>query len=384
MEQPGTSSQIESILNESNTAKLRILLKSCIPNSDSTFMNWIRSTTTLALVILAFGCTRPSANKNSNQSQISFRAPSSNDFFKASTQSSSIPAGYKACFAVNVIASDLPTSQHNSCSPKLGSFAGYVEGNANLSLSVPKGSARTFQLIVQLVPPTQSCPQLNPAHLSDYDTLRFTYLAGQTAGIDLKKDEESVSIKLEFPGLLDSEGSKLSAVCLPNPSLKAYLSSSGHVYSAAATQLPLFSAETNEGFYMTGYADGTGIGQISASSSVSFNGSVAAQVPSWLTSLTKKPDQGTYYAIDLEGQIYQLQLDASMSTPVKLGVTAGDCPFSVVDCKVPPWIQSISAGYNANLFGIDHGGNLYQLGAAAPVLMSNVILNESVSQVSFY
>lgn len=102
-------------------------------------------------------------------------------------------------------------------------------------------------------------------------------------------------------------------------------------------------------------------------------------VPPYIRSVTQKPDSPeVYFGLQEDGQIVQLDVD---NGTVMSNYT---CPF--VTCQVPVWLQSISAGKGDKIYGLDHGGNLYDIQISLGVL--NMVLEEkfspAVNQVSYY
>lgn len=329
-----------------------------------------------SLLLVSTGCTR--ASQDDVSSEIKVHMPSRGQFEK-SLQSTPFPADKKICFGVNVSAPDIPATAANSCAPALGVAAGFVGAGETLSLSVTKGTNRKFELFAFLVEPTEACPSLNAAMLAEPANLSKAYVVGVTAGVELSKAEEEVRIAVAYPGPLGSLSSTAAAVCQSVPTLKASLLSNGDVINSDFSLNATLSSPILTGLYMTGLSDARGVGRISSSGVLNPGSSSAVQLPPWLTSLTRKPDTGEYFALDHGGQLYKLTLGSD--APVALSAT--NCPFAVSACKVPAWMQSISAGMGTQLYGLDHGGQVYALGPTEPSALSFAV-EPNVVQISFY
>jgi hypothetical protein len=112
-----------------------------------------------------------------------------------------------------------------------------------------------------------------------------------------------------------------------------------------------------------------------------FFGPTSVELPEEIFSLTLKPgsdsNAGKYYGLLHSGQIVEVNTSSgSYSEPTT-------CPFDVTNCMVPEWMQSISAGYGKELYGLDHGGNVYLIKQSDVVSMS-VTFPENITQISFY
>lgn len=142
------------------------------------------------LILLA--CQREAAKKSS----IVLRMPNSE---KLSGLSTPWPSDRKACFGVNVTATDI-SSNYPSCSPKTGIVKGYVESDQVVEVDVPVGKARKIDLYLLLQPSGQNnpCPNIGPNFAGSQ--LTNTYLIGSTTA-DIVNQIETVSITASFPGL---------------------------------------------------------------------------------------------------------------------------------------------------------------------------------------
>ncbi len=146
----------------------------------------------ISLSVIFFGCQREAPVK----STIVIQAPKSQ---KVSGQSTPWPSDRKACFGVNVTATDIPLN-YPSCSPTTGIVAGYVEPDQTIEVDVPMGKSRKIDLYLYLQPAGQNnpCPKIGPSFSGTY--LSETYLIG-SATADLASQTETVTITASFPGL---------------------------------------------------------------------------------------------------------------------------------------------------------------------------------------
>lgn len=324
-------------------------------------------------------CTRESREITSG---VHITMPSLSDIQGA--QGTPFPANSKVCFGVQVSAPDIPQSQANSCSPSIGQAAGFVAEGETVTLTVQKGSARKFELMAYITQPDQPCPLLDAAFLSTTANQLNTYVVGRTEPLELAKDEETISIAYQFPGTSSSIATTVapSSVCASTAGLKGYVTSNGDVFDATAARSANLSSPINEAFFMTGLPDARATGTITSSSVLNWGTASEASLPVWLHSLTRKPDTGKYYALDEQGQIYEVSFPSS-GNAVVTPQTAPACPFATADCRVPVWMQSISAGFGTQLYSIDHGGQAYSLESGGPSALS-LDLGPTVSQIAFY
>ena len=122
-----------------------------------------------------------------------------------------LPANRKACYGVSITAEDIPTQIPNTCSPKTGILAGFVEPGQSISASVPRGTNRSIQLYVFLEAPGENtpCPRLQPNFSAKQ--LLNTYLVATKEGIDITKSEVVVNITMNFPGVAQTLAQTLGA-----------------------------------------------------------------------------------------------------------------------------------------------------------------------------
>lgn len=98
-----------------------------------------------------------------------------------------------------------------------------------------------------------------------------------------------------------------------------------------------------------------------------------SSIPLWLSSITRKPDLGTYFAVDQENHLYQIDPKFTGEQAEILKLDASNCPFAVPNCQAPAWMQAISAGYGKQLFGVDIEGRIYALGEGLPIPLATYI-----------
>lgn len=307
------------------------------------------------------GCTRP----ENASSKISIKTPGA----QAIRAAAAFPPGKKVCYGVNVTGVGIVGGAGLTCSGS-GISAGFVPENSELIVEVPKGSKREFELFVFLAEPADNCPEFS----TSLDKLKL-FSTGKAVA-DTEAAEMSLEIQSVFPGATNS----LATLSCNSPSgLKAKLMSNGDLLDAGDVLLAA-SSPVAEGAWTSPFADSLGVGVLSSGGYVNI-ASDNLKIPDSVFSVTRKPDDGLYYGLQHDGQIVKLVRDGSefqMSA-----VAAGACPFAVTNCQVPVWMQSISAGYGTELYGLDHGGGIHKLTATGPV-ETGVSVDPSVSQVSYY
>lgn len=327
---------------------------------------------TLALAALLCGCTRPASELTST---VTIQPPRSGFFDRVSSQAlTGLPAGKKACFGVEVSGPGVPQVSAGSSCVQLGIFAGFTEGES-LSLEVPRGAQRTFQLFLHLVDAADPCPDFQSGFMTSANAQK-TYLAGSATGVTIEKTEETVGISASFPGEANHLLASGQASCL-GPSLKGMLFSNGDVVDSAMQPLSVVSDATTESFYLTPLGGALGVGMMTSGGMLNFNAASARVLPPETFSLTRKPDSGVFYALLHSGRI--VEVDATNGLYAEPMI----CPFATPNCEVPVWMQSISAGLGTSLYGLDHAGQIYQMTSTGPEL-TGVTVPESITQISYY
>jgi hypothetical protein len=293
------------------------------------------------------------------------------------TKAEALPTDRKICFAINVTGPGIET-QPVKCLGSVGQVAGFTGENSELSLVLPRGNDRNFELLIFLADPDKSCPTLT-TDIINSSFLNRTFISGSAKNISLTKDSETVNILLNFPGLQNSMAKDASiGTCLASGRLKGTLFSNGDA-SDANGNLTSESSPLNAAFYMANFANIWSLSYLTSSGELNTGSGSVSEIPPYVFSVTRKPDSGLLYGLLHDGQIVEINIS---STPTLVTVPLA-CPFSVAACKVPVWMQSISAGAGDELFGLDHGGMIYRLDAlgATP---TDVSVGATATQVSYY
>lgn len=320
-----------------------------------------------------WGCTRPTLDR----SNVIIKTPVLGG--SESSLENALPANKKACYAINVNAADITSAPVGpvGCGLRLGQASGFVPEGAELTVEVTKGQNRNFELLVYLAEASEACPSLGSETFSVSNTNKI-YMSGKAQNVNIANDAEVVKIALDFPGESQSIASVLS--CSAGASgLKAKLLSNGDLHSPTDTLLAGSSA-INEGMYQTPIVDTLGIGLITSGGVVNIASSNVI-APSWVYSVTRKPDSGIFFALKHDGKIVQLQPSSGQFLEVSLD--SSNCPFDVTDCRVPVWMQSISAGYGKDIFALDHSGQIHKMTLTGPV-STGLNVGPTVTQVSYY
>lgn len=173
-------------------------------------------TSALTAVLALVGCTRA---QDKGLSTITIQAPKLSQSAKLGVGAYTLPANRKACYGVNITASDID-SYATSCLSNIGIVAGFVEPGGTLEASVPMGSERKIQLILylQAVGENGPCPVMG--QIISSNNFSNTYVVGTASGLNLKNDVEKVAITTSFPGEANNIAKQLSlpASCIPgNP-----------------------------------------------------------------------------------------------------------------------------------------------------------------------
>ncbi len=322
-------------------------------------------------------CSRSTdVSSTSGKSKVSFLVP-----IGLSSQAA-LPAGKKACYGVKVSAPDIKGAL-NSCNPVFGQYVGFKAEGQSLSIEVQKGDNRNFSLVSYLADENESCPNWDSDFSASFTRLQNTYIVGTASAVSLKSNDETVTITYEFPGVGNNMAVQES---LASCKLRGSLFSNGSVLSPQGDVISNY--ETTEGYYSTSLSGVFGVGFVTTGGILNLGVANPVQIPEYVYSLTRKPDTGDLYGLIGDGRIVKINLPntATGAGPLVAAtieeLTSATCPFTVSSCKVPPWMQSISAGFTSELYGLDHGGNIYSLQAAGITLEDKV--SEAVRQVSYY
>jgi hypothetical protein len=369
-------------------------------------------------VILNTGCSRP--NINGKTSVISIMTPKRSEIVsKVKTFSQALPDNKVYCFAITVKGTGIEEvkSSADLCQASLGLSSGFVQESESLTLDVPKGSDRSFELFLYLAEPGTVCPVLNDSFFSNIVAYSKTYQVGKTSSVNLTQDNESVEIELDFKGLaqnlmVDSGLSSCSVVTVispvpspiveqplpspietppvvvepspvisplppPAPKLWAMLYSDGSIVEAGL-DVSTLNKSWIESFF-TLLADVFDLAHIEAigaahNTTQDLMTSGGIVVPPYLHSFSTDPVTGDLFALGEGGDIYKI--DKSNGS-----ITSFTCPFS--SCQLPQWVQSISVGRDGNIFALDHAGQIYHLEATGLALLTDAV-SPSVVQVLYY
>lgn len=123
-------------------------------------VRFFKSTAVAALFVLLASCSP----KAGDGSRIVIRLPGGTNSASSKVGSLSFDIN-KACFAINVTASDISSSSGSACEIPLGKSAGFAPSGGEISIEdVPKGSNRKLEMFVfQRTNATDTCPSLKAA-----------------------------------------------------------------------------------------------------------------------------------------------------------------------------------------------------------------------------
>lgn len=331
----------------------------------------------LLISTILISCTR--AGKN--DSKVSIQTPSRNELVKSKLVNNlSLIAGKKVCFGVSATGPGIGSV--SSCGVEMGVLGEFVQEGGSISLDVPRGADRVISLIAYITEENQSCPSWG--ELSANASLwKNAYKAGSLGGVLLNSDSQTFDLAVSISDTSIGISSGVGECSGLNNKVHAILYSSGDVVKANNEKFTTdYSSPILEGFSFVEVANYLWT-LISSSGSGLLVDSVAQKteviVPPYIRSVTQKPDSpGVYFGLQEDGQI--VQLDVSNGTVMP----SFTCPFAT--CQVPVWLQSISAGKGDKIYGLDHGGNLYDIQVSLGSL--NMVLEEkfspAVNQVSYY
>ncbi len=156
----------------------------------------------MTLVAVFSGCTLPKAGQQKITLKISrtqANQKAANQTLMQGPSALSFPSGYTLCFAVNVMADDIPGTQLNSCTPKVALHAGFVPENQEMVLMVPQGTGRKFEIFSYLSQ-DGTCPAT--ATQTDLEAIDYSrvYAVGEASNIEISGADVPISITANFPG----------------------------------------------------------------------------------------------------------------------------------------------------------------------------------------
>lgn len=296
------------------------------------------------------GCTREMDKK---ASKVTLRLPSA----QGKTIGAQSIDMTTTCFAVNIYGEGINTSP-NSCGITVGVYSGMTKGNGNIELDVPKGSNRTIELIrYDLANASDACPtSFDPSNCSDISMCAM-YRSGEALNVDTTDDEVLVTIILDS----SATASYSSAELCSSGAIKALLTSGGAVTDSTGYNLIASNAR-----HSSVSMNGSSIETWDDSGSSNFG----LTVPAYVRSITRKPDSQQLYGLLTNNEVVHLDGSGGQSALTS-------CPFET--CTIPKWIQSISAGFGKNLYGIDAGGGVYKITSTGLTKITDV--NPLINQV---
>lgn len=165
--------------------------------------------------------------------------------------------------------------------------------------------------------------------------------------------------------------------------LIAQLSSSGDITNASGDAFSAannFSSPILESFFKMLWEQsvGTGLGHVTSSGALYYAGTSVIDVAPYLFSVSRSPGDGSYFALQPGGQI----VGVSASTGQPTEYSTATCPLKI--CQVPVWLQSISIGMDQRVFGLDHGGQIYELNADGTLTTLPDVVSPTIQQVSYF
>ena len=310
-----------------------------------------------ALLSIVAGCSR----SGQNLALVTLRVPSQ---VPAEPGKQSLPTERLACYAVTVSASDIAESPANECGVSKGTFTPeFVQGGQAISLQVARGVKRTVKLYLYLgLEGETSCPKWDSS-FENNAALNYgrTYLLG--SGVyDLSSDSVAITMNVSYPVLAKNvnEEQIKAGKCrgTDRGELRAALTSTGDVLAPDFTPFQIdFSAPNVDSIVKTSMSlsDSDFVGVAFGGSGVLKWKGNESEVNPAVRSLTRKPDgDGSFYGLLEDGQV--VKIDSATGEPVELGAS---CPFA--SCRVPPWMEAVSAGLNNNLYAKDHSGQIYSV-----------------------
>lgn len=327
---------------------------------------------------LMLSCERASNGNDSGSSKMEINFPG-----KKESKAGTLAATKKTCYGIEINQSSIKKTSATSCAPSFGQMIGFIAEGGTAVVELPKGSGYQFNLYAYIVDAAELCPTWNAVFNTTGNNFGRLYRVGSTTA-NMEKEQENISILLkpfhirESVMALDS----LKACNNPNgPDVVAKLLSNGDIrnkndspfISATDFSRPdlasIFKIEL-------GQNDNDGLGYISNSGALSIAANV--NVPPYVHSVTRKPDSKDFYGLLQDGSIVIIDPSSGDAKPL----ADESCPFYA--CKVPVWIQSISAGAGTDLFALDHSGQIYsqdKKGVMSPV---STKVDPNVAQVVFY
>lgn len=358
-----------------------------------------RFTLFLIFSLFTIGCNRAQMITD-GKSQIEFKMPNASKIHEQiKLFGETLPIGKQICFAVNVTGTGISNSinEAGTCHSKFGLISGFAQDGTTLSLEVPKGNSRNFELYMYLADSGSPCPSLDFNFFDSNINYAKTFLVGTSNSVNLNSDKENVNIQLQFQGLTksllaqsgqvscgttDTDGSKLRGVLFNDGSISKVDTQDPSGFNLVFSD-PLISSILTSAFEIF---DLSGLSFVTTSSSQVIGSSELSgmvvdlnlpNLPEYLFSYSRDPVTGKVFALDYAGQIYEVDIVTGEAT-----LMISNCPFA--KCEIPLWVQSISVGLAGKLYVLDHGGQIYRVDASSEPISLNNYVSATVQQIIYY
>ena len=298
----------------------------------------------IAVVICAIGCTRSASNGDKSLLRLTLPKSATPTAKAGEVRTSSMDLT-KSCFVINVTGEGIP-SPTNGCGMNVGTLSAMVPGGGDIALDVKKGPGRRIELYrYNMGVGDTQCPAWNPSDCSS-PVMCGILKAGVTEGINVDGAEVNVSITLDLTGATPISTAALCATGQVRVALRSdgdISKGDGTSLAAVLTDVKALSVSINNGTVETWNSCG--------------ESNSALIVPSYVRSVTRKPDSGQLFGLIGTNELVLLNGSGSWSS-------IENCPFET--CTVPPFMETVSAGYDKRIYGFDMAGGVYKLSASAP------------------
>lgn len=325
-----------------------------------------------AIVIVVFlGCSR----ENRTNSKLFIKTPSKGALLSKYKIEQSFGAlslaEYKVCYGVNVVGPGI-AQQNSVCGPSKGIYSGFVKEGDTLAVTVPSGNSRNISVYTYITPRiNETCPQWN-FNCSKGQECQI-YKVGEVIGLDINGPEVTVAVNIQFPGFDKSVVVNSSSPYMCTGEVKNQLFTTGDVRDPSGNPISEnISHPTSESLFKIDDW------LYSASSLNRVLQEPLYKIPPFLHSITSDPSTGKIYGLSASGRI----LEVNPSTGQLTTFTETTCPLSY--CRAPRWFQSISIGLASQVFGLDHGGNIWKLDSAGVLKKTPNQVGRNVQQVVFF
>ncbi|MGE3758298.1 MAG: hypothetical protein AB7H97_11110 [Pseudobdellovibrionaceae bacterium] len=329
-------------------------------------------------VFLTSACERASDNSK-KESKIEIQFP------KIHRKAGTLSSDKRICYGIEINQTKIAKSTETTCAPALGQTIGFIEEGKSTEISLDKASDYQFNLYAYVIDSTESCPAGWGAEFNTTGNNfgRLYKIASTTKS--LVNDTETIDLQISSWSIRDSVLAKNSLkACnhLDGPDLIARLYSNGDIRNKNGSLFKVgedLSAPniTSLSKIDVGQNENTGISYTYEGGRLS-DSTISA--PPYVRSITRKPDSKDYFGLIEDGTIVEVLVQTGAVVPL----TETTCPFSYTSCKVPVWIQSISAGLGTQLFALDHSGQIYMQENNGNLTAVSTTVEPSVDQVVYY